>query len=135
MCLSEKKRFKPVKEGYQVKRKLGKGRYQSIYFSVRGGLEIGITYIAKRRTAGAYDRYLSGFHVFHNLKDAEAYRESSHCRRNGNYSFKSVIIKVKAGGRKITGLQKFWSGIQDGVFIRAKITVCSKMTVLEEISK
>ena len=141
MCLTEVKKFKPAKVGYQVKRKGKHGRYQSVYFFIRGGLEIGGTYYAKRETAGGrHDTYLSGFHVFHELNDAKAYQKSSHCWRNGKYHFDSVIIKVKIAGRKTTGLQKFWSRIAEekglvGKRVKAKVTVCSIMTVLEEISK
>jgi hypothetical protein len=135
MCLSVKEKFTPAKEGYQVKLKplMSTDGYQSIYFHVRGGMRIGETHKAKRRrTSGGY---MSGFHVFHSLKDAKGYQSSAHCAR-----VTTVIVKVKTGGSKITGIQKFWSNCSPrrtpkSRYIRAKVTVCSKMTILYEIPK
>jgi len=128
MCLDKlDASFKPCDIGYQVKRKTPTG-YTALYYPDRRNpvnewdskvrtrtvLRIGETYRAVPvRTGNMNHRYDAGFHVFHTLHSAKSYRKSH---------WGSTVIKVKTGGKRITGKQN-----------RRMVTVASEITLLKEM--
>jgi hypothetical protein len=75
-------------------------------------------------------KYWSGFHVFHKLEDARKYTNSIHAGAG------SVILKVKTGGIKVTGIQYFFAPFSFhslGKSVKAKVTVAEYITLLEEV--
>ena len=129
MCLDRlDSSFEPCDIGYQVKRKTPTG-YVALYYpdrrnpvnewdskvKARTVLKIGETYRAVPMMIGNCNhRYEAGFHLFHTLRSAKNYRKTR---------WNCVIIKVKTGGKRVTGRQG-----------NRMVTVASEITLLEEVS-
>ena len=134
MCLSKLEDFTPVKTGYQVKYKdtanLDSVRYDAVFYRKLPGQQLGGTYDARRtflntKTHRGKLGYMSGFHVLHRVKDARRYRDVLESHQE------FVVVKVKTGGERITGLQTFTAGKLGGASF--KVTVCSEITLLHEV--
>lgn len=155
MCLNNLEDFTPARVGYQVKHKSG-STYSSLFFHADADGELGIEYTAKPAKVWAKSRpkhlgsvhilsgshgiskairdhcYIAGFHVFHKLEDARAYRKEYMYDDKGY-----AIVKVKCAGKKRTGIQRFmhWGrGTKDTRQISAHVTVCEQITILKEVS-
>jgi len=142
MCLSELKVFEPADYGYQVKRKDPiNGTYEGIYFKNVRRMEKGVCYKAIRSKVEFLTKgyYHTGFHVFHDLENAREYQNSINCEWLSTF-----IVRVKTGGIRVTGIQRFTTALREEdpydydpfrrVYdVHAKVTVCSEMTILEEV--
>ena len=148
MCLTDLERFTPAKKGWQVKRRALGMRHH--YFSVFHGSEmyqLGKTYEAASHpintetgfTGVEYGKrrrrpYMSGFHVFNRLEDAQRYLQA-----RGGPPNEYCIIQVECGGTKTTGYQEFeyLAMTTRGAHMftcKAKVTVCKTITLLKEVS-
>lgn len=134
MCLSKLEDFTPAKVGYQVKHKntanLDSVIYDAVFYRRIPGQQLGGTYEARRTLLNTKTHrgklcYVSGFHVFHRLSDARKYRDVLEPHQ------KFVVVKVKTGGEKTTGLQIFTAGKLGGA--KYKVTVCNEVTLLHEV--
>jgi hypothetical protein len=146
MCLNRLRNFQPCNIGYQVKMKTSTGRYGAIYrhdlfnkvltpsnTDKRTRLVIGETYKAHSRMMGEYNhRYISGFHVFHDLEDARAFKKRLEFMQDARHL---TIVKVKAEGKKTTGIQEVVVKHKNGKFStkNCRVTVSAVMTILNEV--
>lgn len=138
MCLMSLEKFAPARNGYQVKQiSRWNGKLTGIFFSTVDGMEVGETYKARRidiyATVGKElwgDPYKSGFHVFHKLSDAKKYKKYIEM---DNFNRDFVIVRVGTGGKKTTGIQKFYTGSGPKDSVEARVTVSEYITIFEEV--
>lgn len=151
MCLHKLEEFPPIDKGYQVKLKAKTG-YTSVYYHNLEIQEIGKEYKAATdkmietnyRLHNGFPLYVSGFHVFHELDDAKLFEKHiDDCFRRNSHDYfglthpslsreyNSTIVKVKCGGRKITGWE--YIGFMTKRIDKFKVTVCEKIKLLREV--
>ncbi len=120
MCLSRLEKFRACKTGYKVMTRQSEGMYSPICWNQLTRCPIN-TWIKDKDTYSLPsvkgEEYETGFHVFHNKRDARTYMDVM--------MDADVLVRVMVQQPIATGY--------DGVGSKAKVTVAKQIKILEEV--
>lgn len=122
MCLFKLSKFRPKGFGYKVFLVNSNNRAYGIYY---GGIyHLGKSYIAnsKRIEINSGEHYMSGFHVFQNLKEAKEYSEVCQARYNF-HRIKVVKIRYPLESVLAVGLDCPYKKPMSKVIVTKKMTI------------